>query len=287
MSSGRPTLLRLTTEYLLRSIADMEWVNIGVFEDRQEQADLQYLDDLHQRGVAVTISGGGINDHSDRHTKAMACAQQRRLAVDWFLECSSKGDLLFLKDDDVLVPWQSIVAAAEDLAALGKTDYAPRIGALTLYGPAGHTGGIWKRGEQAFTQLRLSGEAHVLLSREALIATGNQFTPDHDKGFADTQWAAFTAHGWRYVTRLWPPYEVQHLGFGPGGSCIHDQQTHPPFWCLGPYRTLYPRRDQQIIKVPGFDLETFTRYAHAKGGETAAAKFLQKGDSLWNAVAVT
>ena len=277
VSSGRPHLLRLTTQWLFPLETPC---HAAVFDDHPDSMASGVIDFLRMRGILLDQADGGPPPRALRE-RASRCAAQRRRAVDWFLAEAGRGDILFLKDDDILMPMSALTEAVEDLAFLNGTDYGANVAALTLHGFAGHTGGyIPSKGGKVFTRLRLSGEANVLLRYDALRESGNRFDPAHEKGFADLQWQSFSAHGYSYMTRVWPPYEVQHLGFGPNGSRIHADEGHTPRWCAGPYETYYLRRPKEVVPIQGFPLEQFVQAAKVLGGEEAARQWLQEQNEV-------
>ena len=288
LSCGRPALLRLTTRWLLRS---EPMAPIHIFDDSGGQPVSPsggrlisgVLEEFRAEGVLVTVTRNKSGHTTDRRKLNARCANQRAKALDWFLGVSAIGDVLFVKDDDILVPFSTVEEAASDLEFMETTDYASTVACMSLHGPAGRIGGLWPgpRGG-IFTDLKLSGESHVLFRRDALLAVGNHFDASKEKGFADIQWGVLMDSGWRYVTRTWPPYAVQHLGIGPHGSVIYGEAAHQPFWCAEMHQTVYHKRPVQLIGVPGFPVEEFREDALQVGGEEAARKLMEKrGESLW------
>ncbi len=151
------------------------------------------------------------------------------------------------------------------------TDYA-EIGALTLHGICTHKGYLSILG-RVFAELRITGEANVLFSRVALLTIGNHFGPVKG-GFGDTQFDALRKAGFRYYDRVWSPYGVQHLGFGPNSSTVHRLER-TPIWNLEPYKCTYKRRDwSRELVVDGFDLGVFQADAIRFGAEEAAQRYL-------------
>lgn len=114
-------------------------------------------------------------------------------------------------------------------------------------------------GRAVFAHLHLTGEAAVLLNREAVEAVGNQLGP-HPKGFADTQWDAFRAGGWQYVTRINPTYSAQHIGIGDGSVIQHG---FPAFWLKDLWRANI--HGKPWLEVPGFDNDQFLRDVREHG----------------------
>lgn len=263
-SRDRPHLLTLTDQFL----GQADGMLVCAFDDNSIVNPEVSADLLPNRDVFRWDAELPDNDYRDR---AARTAEIRRSIVNQFL--GSDCDYLFLKDDDILVSADTIREAVDDFEFLKSTDYASDIGALTLHGLLacrepmipGRKGQVWRH-------LGISGEAHVLFSRDALVKAGNGFDPRQKGGFADTQFQALRSAGMNYYDRLWPPYPVQHLGYGPTGSVIHRE--HVPAWNRAAYTVHYPRQSMgETILVPGFDLGVFDAIALQEGGEVAALKY--------------
>ena len=264
-SYERPNLLRLTMSWLLES--RYPGFYLAIFDDDSGSETQDVLFDFQDMGVITRVPG--VLNHTPRsnyHVRAQRCAVLRRAVVDFFLE-KDCFDYLVFKDDDVLTTCKAIQEAIEDFEFLKKTDWA-KIGALTLHGICSHKGYLTVDG-RVFAELDITGEANVIFSKEALLAAGNHFGPVKG-GFADTQFGALREAGFRYYDRVWPTYEVQHLGIGPNSSTIH-QQERVPSWNVKPYECTYKRRDfGRELQVPGFDLNFFKHTAMKEGAEEAA-----------------
>ena len=264
-SYNRPNLLKFTTRYLWKYGASPD--DTRIFDDDSDDPGvLGYLEHCREKGCSVWNIGE--RDPISRkylRDRAMRLAVLRQAAVDVFLS-GIQADYLFFKDDDVLTNWSAIQEAVTDFEQLKRTDWA-KIGALTLHGISTHKGFIQVDGK-VFAELSITGEANVLFSREALLKVGNHFAPV-SKGFADTQFEALRAGGYKYYDRVWPTYNVQHLGFGPLSSTVHQDEANPS-WTLGPYTCTYTRRDfGEPLRVPGFDVQAFAEAAIRVGAEKA------------------
>ena len=264
---NRPNLLKLCLEFLLQDGRDE--FDFVIFDDAStERATRDYLRSLEGVRVVETRSNLPRGNYQER---AMRCAEVRRKALDDALE--QGYDWIVLKDDDVLTTSRTIREAIEDFVFLQSTDWS-KPGALTLHGLCTHKGYLPSR-NKVFSELDITGEAHVIFERNTLLRVGNHFQVAKG-GFADTQWRALRAAGLGYYTRVYPPYEVQHLGFGPGASSIHGTEK-APFWNRELYTCQYKRRDWKApLVVSGFDVSRFERDASKVGGETAAVHYLKE-----------
>ena len=266
---NRPNLMKLTTE-LLRPTERM--VVFFQDDDSDDQRTLDYLSVQQWKNL------GCVRHHPidiaiierDYHDRAMRLARLRRKTVIDFLNFK-QAEWLVMKDDDILLSSETILEAIRDFEHLRSTEWS-RIGGLTFHGLKSHYGGqltiCGPNGPSVFSSLQITGEAAVLFDRHSLEKAGNAFQPVRG-GFADTQFEALRTAGLIYYDRQEPPFAVQHLGYGPGGSIIH--QEHVPFWNEGPFRSTYRRRGFDLpIEVQGFDLQMFDEVARQRGGEEAA-----------------
>ncbi len=267
-SYNRPNLLRLTTERLRKGGGDF---NLFILDDDSTDVGvLNYINECRHSGLAVTMRHHFTGSRSGYHQRASRCAAMRRTAMDIFLE-SEEYEYLVFKDDDVLTTYEALREAIADFEYLKTTDYA-KIGALTLHGICTHKG-YQAIDSKVFAELRITGEANVIFSKEALLEVGNHFGPVKG-GFGDTQFDALRAAGFRYYDRVWPTYQVQHLGFGPNSSSIHRLER-TPVWNLGPYQCTYKRRDlNRVLTVDNFELTRFKLLALKYGAEEAARRYL-------------
>ena len=273
-SYNRPSLLQFTTRHLWKSLPRLQdqGSQIAIFDDDSDDPKvLEYLQHCISKGCYVSTPGrSNPEPRGNYHERARRLAVLRQFVVDFFLETST-FDYLLLKDDDILTNWSAILEAIKDFEYLKTTDWA-RIGALTLHGLKTHSGFLQVDGK-VFAELGYTGEANVLFSKEALLQVGNHFAPVA-KGFADLQFQALQASGLKYYDRVWPTYEVQHLGIGPRSSSVHlDEIT--PGWTTRPYRCVYTRRDMdEPLRVGGFNVQVFAEAAGRLGAEKAIQAFL-------------
>jgi len=271
ISRDRPNLLKLTSKYMFGM------TDVWIYDDDSTHPEvLDYLEGTCCEVVHFTGNRGiECRTYQDR---AMRCARIRAKIFDDFLE-KDEFDYLLLKDDDVLIPSASFREAVDDFEFFRNTDYMCDVGALTLHGLQTHLGNIMDVRGGVFRDLEITGEANVLFSREAALVTGNHFAAVKG-GFADTQFSALRQGGFRYVDRVWPPYQIQHLGFGPQGSIIHGAERSPS-WNQGPYTCTYHRMNRgKPVQVPDFDLSTFHQNAATLGGEAAAGVYSRKGKPI-------
>lgn len=192
----------------------------------------------------------------------------RRQVVDHFLT-NTDDDFLLLLDNDILVSLNTLECAIDDYLALRSVH---KVGGLTLHG-LGHyrTDADIVTEKGMFRPLTLTGDAHMLFHREDLLRIGNQFSAKVG-GFADHQIKAIINEGSFYGTRIDPIYFVQHLGFGSSASIIYSKKGWIPFWNSRPYR--HPIKDD-VLKVPGFDMELYCQLVNSVGGLKAPQRYME------------
>lgn len=267
----RPNLLRLCTDWLLES--RLPGFHFAFFDDGSGKAVRDYLNEVYQRlgkDYCIKLDYSRHEGRRDsQHGKAMRLAVRRQQALDFAM--AQGYDFVMLKDDDILTTCGAILEAIHDFKFLEATKYL-NVGAYTMHGLATHGADMQITGK-VFTELRITGEAHVLFSERSLMTVGNHFG-EVTNGFADTQFDALRKGNWKYMTRRWPPYQVQHLGIGPNGSVIHEQ-TKMPKWVQQPYHCTHRRQGGgKTIQVDGFPIDTFAQVAAKLGGEVAAERYL-------------
>ena len=189
----------------------------------------------------------------------------RRLAVQNFLK-KSIANFLLLLDSDIIVTKETIAEAVRDYEALN--DWV-EVGGGTLYAISHTTGQIHANGKH-FSKVALTGDAHMLFKREHLERIGNHFSTK-PKGFADNQIQAIRDQGKVYFTRISPPYQVQHIGFGEGVSLVYKQEKFKPSWTMRPYWTHESNR--RILQVENFDVLHYINCINAVGGISAPEEY--------------
>lgn len=188
----------------------------------------------------------------------------RKQAVNRFIESAdySINDYLLLLDSDIIVTKQTIADAIADYEVLSKIY---DVGGATLH-PLGHIYNTEIINDKAFASVDLTGDAHMLFRKDHLIQVGNHFG-DHYKGFADTQIQAIIKENRLYWSRTSPSYQVQHIGFGEGGTTIYKDKDRKPPWTMRPYWThVCPRG---VVKVQGFDVLQYADMVVKIGGDKA------------------
>ena len=155
----------------------------------------------------------------------------RQWLVNEFLD--SEHMHLLLLDDDILVSMGTVIEALADLKSL--LDFG--VGAMSLHPFAKRFKNLrYFVGDKVFRTFDYTGEACLLLTREALEYTGNAFGLGAG-GFADDQFAALAAAGYTCCTRVSPPYRVQHLGIaGLAGSLVYGKEKKQPAWTKSLFR---------------------------------------------------
>lgn len=263
---NRPNLLRLCAERLLKD-AGGQATFMFLDDHSSDAATVKYLCSLQDRGFQVRMYAYLRKLPSKtKEQRAIRLAMARHDVCDRFLT-DTEHDYLMFKDDDVYTTYDAIMSAVSDLEMLNQTDWA-NPGALTMHGLATHKGNMIVRGS-IFSELKITGEAHVIFPKRVLLEIGNHFGPGRG-GFADTQFQALQQAGYRYYTRVYKPYAVQHLGFGERGSVIHTG-SNKPAWVSRPYTCMYTRRDRgRVLQVPDLSIGDFTIAASKRGGEFAA-----------------
>lgn len=178
---------------------------------------------------------------------------------------------LMLLDDDILLGTETLEWAIRDFKMLLSAGH--KVGALAIHG--GHTvHQEFNCGRTVFGKLTLTGEAAVILNREAIEEVGNQFGR-HAQGYADTQWHALRAAGWDYVTRINPAYEAQHIGLGDGS--VIQYGFDKAFWLTDAWRANVPGKP--YLRVPGFDVERFLREVKKDGCKAACIREYQRTET--------
>ena len=172
---------------------------------------------------------------------ASRIAEQRRRAVEYFMNDDEKEEFLLFSDSDVFYGSNVLAEMTRDYAMLKNRKWS-RICGLSAHALAGCEGHL-QIVEQLFAQMRLTGDAHFLFHREIFERVGNPFSGEKLGGFMDTFYEATLKLGLRVYTRVSPPYEVHHA---VGTSVIHTE-TNPkkpgdanvpelPAWVREPYK---------------------------------------------------
>jgi len=198
----------------------------------------------------------------------------RQTAVKLFL-LSTGCDFLFLMDNDVIVTKTTIANAINDYNELATHE---SVGGYTLHA-LNHIEKTHQYGEKVFAEISLTGDAHLLYRRDALEKIGNHFSGEPG-GFADKQIHAIYNQGMKFWTRVTPPYEVQHIGFGEGASFCWDWEGIAPFWVRRPYWSHTGTKG--VINVEGFDVLQYADLVNRYGGLEAPKLYLQMMKEKFN-----
>jgi hypothetical protein len=259
-------------EFLLRSIRERR-IQIRIFDDGSTDARVvKFLDGLP--GEILQYRNQPRKGPGSTREGAARIGLQRKNAIDTFLS-SSDCEYCMLLDDDILTTEASILDLIGDFEFLKETSYS-RPGAMTLYGLA-RRGSQFRVGNKVFCNYRFTGEAHIVFSRDSLLQTGNHFGAG-EKEFADIQIQRMLSSGYSYLSRIYPSYQVQHLGFGKEGSIIHLTQSVPPRWARAPYSEVW-KFSSGFLRVSGFDVEWYTRIVEEYGGERAPLIYLGENNA--------
>jgi len=237
---------------------------------------------LHQKVVSNEIArfmtSTNPRTEDTQSNKAARIGLQRQAAVEYFLTIGTEP-YLFLMDDDIILGKGVIQEAVADFEMMRNiTDANP--GGLSLHAMFAHDGYRYF-GQNIFCECRFSGEANMLLSRDGLQKTGNKFN-DQKSGFGDTQIKAIRDAGLRYYTRVRPPYAVQHIGIGLGGSVIHAGVVRQPKWTCHPYRHLFKEDQGKLVCVPGFNIIRYTELLGQVDPSQAPLVYLDRIKELSN-----
>lgn len=197
----------------------------------------------------------------------------RSAAVQTFL-LKKDLDYLLLLDSDIIVTKKTIVEAIGNYNEVSKK--LGNVGGATLHAlGTKHLGSRFKVGEETFSTLSLTGDAHMLFRRDHLTEVGNHFG-SHFKGFADTQIREIIRLDRIYWTRIDPPYQVQHIGIGEGGSSIFTTDDEKPAWTTRPYWTYTPLAERTVLQVDGFDVLHYCRCVEKVGGSEAPLLYMEE-----------
>jgi glycosyltransferase involved in cell wall biosynthesis len=240
-----------------------------VFDDgSDDRALLGFLKKQQRAGNLSVVHGEQHEPVESKVDRDRRLGAQRRKAVERFME--SGNDYLFLMDSDVIFAEGSIEEAIRDLEMLQKRE-ALKAGSITMH--ALITMHAQSRVQDAiYSRVNISGEAHWLLPRSSIERAGNHFRPTN-KGFADEQLHAMWRAGLVHYERSWPPYRVQHLGFGgAAASMIYADHNGKPFWTTGPYQCNHRHGQGRLLCVPGFDVMYFSECLNACSSDEAGAK---------------
>jgi len=238
------------------------YFNLVAFDDRStDPLMFRYLEERFQ-GNVVPVST------DDRMSAPARVGMARQTVVKLFL--SGAGcDYLFLLDSDVIVTKATINEAIRDYNLLAEK---MPVGGYTLYA-LNHIEKThpWNS-NKIFAEISLTGDAHLLYRRDHLEEVGNHFSV-RPGGFADQQIHAIYDHGLKFWTRITPPYEVQHLGFGEGVSFCWDWDGIAPFWVRRPYWSHTGTKG--VINVTGFDVLQYADLVNRYGGLEAPKLYLE------------
>lgn len=265
-SCNRPWMLRLCLDRLARQRMSGASMEVQIWDDASEEPHRQQIAALWNEYGYPLFQPPAMPAATRKDQADARCGRQRQKIVADFLERSDAPYLMLLDDDVVLGPY-TMRTLLDDFRMI-RSKGEP-IGALAVHG--GHT--VHREfvlGRTLFCHLNLTGEAAVLLSRECLVAVGNHFGP-HRTGYADTQWQAMRDQHWRYMTRVNPPYEAQHLGIGDGSVIQHGKPDM--FWLRDCWRANTPGKP--YLEVPGLDVAAFVM-AVKKNGCRAACMALAR-----------
>ena len=271
-SYNRYPHLKMTLNHLMRDLPGSGCA-IALFDDgSDDERVVKLLDDtvIGCSDIFGWNKSREVSKPKSTREAAGRIGEQRRLAVNMFLE-SSSYDYLFLMDDDVIVSCETIREAIDDFEFLRSTDYL-NPGAITLHNQLSVDAYINVDGK-IFSSIHLTGEAHILFHREPLEKVGNQFNSGKG-GFADTQLNALMGSGYDYLERTKPYYAVQHVGFGLLGSVVHEHQDKVPMWNEGPYRSNWKHGRGRPLEVPGFDLKKYCMCVQRFGGREAPLYYM-------------
>lgn len=260
----RPGLLRLCAGWLARSVNTLHPpISLAISDDCSQDPKVgECLSRLAKRGVDVRTL---------KTPKKLSGSQRlgwmRAKAIDRFLKYRSEPFLLLL-DDDILVDSSTILAVIEDYSLLQSVGATP--GSLTLHGMKTRWAEV-KYKDKVFSRLNITGDAHWLMDRGTLQVVGNRLGTQRN-GFADPLLLALRGAGRYYYDRTQPPYEVQHLGFGVGGSVIHTRDGRTMEWNRAPYQT----HVNHWLTVDGFDVLRYAEYMRLLGTYKAPIKYAEE-----------
>ena len=274
-SYNRYPHLKLCLDFLIKDIDSLNG-RIIIFDDGSSDKRIHDLLYTYMDRYPTQISCNMCTEKppiKSTDEEALSIGKQRKEAIKLFLMTEHKYVLLL--DDDVIVSCATIMDAIEDFDFLERSDYL-NPGILTLHGQL-EIDGFVVVDSNVFSLMHLTGEAHLLLSRESLIKVGNHFGKGR-RGFADTQLEAYFNAGYDYLDRVNPPYSVQHVGFGEKGSVIHAHQKKMPVWNKGPYRSVWKHGKSKPIEVNGFDLGKYCVCVQEHGGMNAPLAYLGEYD---------
>ena len=255
-----PHLRLCLSDWLLQG--DLRRCDVVVIDDGSQDARIApYLKMLEHKGLIEAVIAEPVDGPGE-----VRIGYRRKQAVDMAL----KGgyNFLLMLDDDILVGEHAVRHIVSDLTYLTFRGHKP--GAMSLHIPHSILS-TYVIGDKTFSEAGLGGEANLLIPRETLRKHGHHFGP-HDKGFGDCFFRAIRKDGYKYYERTNPPYEVQHLGIGVGGSIIHRGKRTSPFWCNQLYQSAYLGGS---IRVAGFDQNAYTDAVVAAGPEKAPTAYMK------------
>jgi len=249
--------------YLLK--ADRTKCKVLVIDDGSKDERIHaYLRNLSNKGEIEVMLEPAFEGSGEARI-----GNSRRTAVRVAL--AERFDYLLMLDDDIVVgptTIQQALANFEALKTMCNGKFRP--GALSLHHPHSILTTYVLDGS-TYSEAGIGGEANVLLPFDAMEKHGEQFGPQV-KGFGDNYFRAIRKDGYTYLSRRNPPYEVQHIGIGVGGSVIHGKKDKMPFWVTKLYQ------DWNLDKplgVGGFDARLYQEAIVAAGPMEAPAWYMK------------
>lgn len=228
ITCDRPKILEFALRFFLGRgpYADVE---VNVHDN--SKGDVNVVPGIVQRikeelGVNIWAVGPIDRVHDGSQSSANTeIGETRRVITDTFL--AGRHDYLLMLDDDVLVELPTVREAISDLEALRDMS----VGVIGLHPfPKRLQATRFQIRDHLFRTFDFSSEAALLMGRPSLELAGNAFGPQ-EKGFADTQFRAFRDAGVTCVTRISPPYRVQHVGVeGLAGTLAYKKEEKRPSW---------------------------------------------------------
>lgn len=252
--------LALCLPWLMRSapVSDFTF-DVVAFDDNSDDPRIYE----HLRQYCTGVVQAPLSNKNMNPQERIGDARAR--AVDLFRH--GHHQYLLLLDSDILLTKAAIAEAVCDYHTIEKTF---TIGAYTLHAfPRHFLETSHSVGRMLFSTLSLTGEAHVLFGRDALLTVGNHFGP-FPGGLFDSQVAAILKARRNYWTRIYPAYQVQHLGLGLNASLCYP--TGQPKWIMAPYLNHVTK---QSIVVDGFNVVHYMDCVSQVGGLEAPAAYLR------------
>ena len=252
-SYNRPYHLQLCLDFLGKAVAGTRDCSVIVLDDGSSDPKVKKL--LKQKTFwkpMLEKKYQGSGNQSIGYRRRQACS----------LALKQKAEYLLMLDDDILVGPTTLFEVTRDAEELKG-----RLGALSLHIPVSIFSYFTFRGK-TYSRAVFGGEANVLIPRSSLQQFSDSFGPA-EKGFGDNFFKACADAGLEYVERTKPPYQVQHIGIGVGGSTRHHNRM--PFWVTDYYKNKHVGR----LPVAGFDSSLYASGVQTVGAMLAPLHYLK------------